>query len=73
MAGFARLAAQYQVLAIIILKYGSSHWSPRRVIVVRVGGHEEIHKATQALAVLLWRVRLAFGGHARERARRTVL
>jgi len=29
--------------------------------VVRVGGHEEIHKATQALDVLLWRVRLAFG------------
>jgi hypothetical protein len=41
--------------------------------VVRRGGHEEIHKATQALDVLLWRVRLAFSGHARERARRIVV
>lgn len=34
LAGSACLAAQYQVLAIVILEYGSSHRSPRRLIVV---------------------------------------
>jgi hypothetical protein len=34
LAGSVCLAAKYQVLAIVILEYGSSHRSPRRLIVV---------------------------------------